>query len=577
MTEFTQFKVEAPAGVNFSREPSQLNPMLWDSAENVTFRHGKTYKCSGYEQGFGKAYALPEVIVPLRDDDQNFYWWTYAGQYKLVDGSTGDISYQDRIYRILSRGTHEDVTPTGGISVVSPFLTELSWTGDTLNSVPYVTKDKPYYWKKDDNKFAPLDFPKHLHVKTIRTYRNFMIAMNFSTDDFEGDIDNGFGPWEAGSYQNALWWSHDIVGTALEPVSGDLSFWCDASPIRNSGWNFLGGAGGPIVDGKALRDMFVVYRERSVWGMTYIGGINVFAFKELFDDAGALGLDCVAEIEGQHFVVGQSDIYMHNGVQKKSVADGIVRKEIFTSIDPEHTNKVFVSVSYKDKEAWVCIPEAYTNVGGSCNIAYVFNWEEGTWSRRDIPNILSSSYTILSIPEGDITWDAQSEGGPITPPATEGVAIPGSTWEEATDIWLDSYFKYNPSQWGLALGAGIKNNDAFNGIYTSIEEPLYNGENGEAIIEKRWMSMNDRSDASFVNKVYPLVRNGVVDIYMCGTKTVDEGLTWKFLGTFDPSRDTKLSCRISGEFVHIKFVIPKTSRAEIRGYWLEFGKIGRRS
>ena len=38
MTEFQQFKVESPAGVNFAREPSQLNPMLWDEAGNIAFK-----------------------------------------------------------------------------------------------------------------------------------------------------------------------------------------------------------------------------------------------------------------------------------------------------------------------------------------------------------------------------------------------------------------------------------------------------------------------------------------------------------------------------------------------------------
>ena len=93
---------------------------------------------------------------------------------------------------------------------------------------------------------------------------------------------------------------------------------------------------------------------------------------------------------------------------------------------------------------WFCIPEATTNIDGKCNIAYVYNWEEGTWSRRDIPNTLCSTYTILSISEDDISWVAEAEGGPLSASnEATNPTLPGCTWEEATDAWVDSAFKYN--------------------------------------------------------------------------------------------------------------------------------------
>lgn len=609
MAEFQQFKVDAPAGINFTREPSQLPAVLWDEGENIAFRHGITKKCSGYEQGFGTSFTTPECIVPLRDDSQEYFWWAYVGAKAVEDvDNPGKFKIEDRMYRVLSKGVHHDVTPTGGLPE-SEFARFHSWTGDTLNGIPYLCKDKPFVWDKGAARFRPMNkFPEHLHFSTMRTYRNFMVGLNFSTDDQGEDFDNGFGPWARGTYQNALWWSQSVVGSELDPDTdmdpNAKSFWCDADPEKDSGWNFLGGAGGPIVDGKALRDGFIIYRERSVWQMTYIGGINVFSFKELFDDAGALGLDCIAEVEGHHIVIGQSDVYMHNGVQKQSIADGIVRKEIFNSIDPEYTDKVFIATNYKDKEAWICIPESGTHRDGACNVAYVYNWEEKTWGRRDLPDVICSIYTILSLPEEDTTWEARSEGGPSDPATGEGHVIPGSTWEEATDRWIDSYFKYNPSDWGLAMGSArlvrpgeeklwhdeyewmdtelwndfknpVTESEYF--IYTAIDEPLINGRNYVGTLEKKWVDMGDRTDASFVNKIYPLVRKGFVDVYMAGSTTVDEGLVWRFIGTFDPSRDTKLSCRVSGEFIHTKFVIPERSRAEIRGYTLEWSKIGRRS
>ena len=101
--------------------------------------------------------------------------------------------------------------------------------------------------------------------------------------------------------------------------------------------------------------------------------------------------------------------------------------------------------------------------------------------------------------------------------------------------------------------------------------------------------MGDPSSATFVNKVYPEVRgpgeagsdesfvSAPVDVYLAGTYKMSEAPIYKKLGSFDSTTGTKLSYRCSGNYIHVKFVIPEKSRAEIRGYTLEWSKIGRRS
>lgn len=562
---FEVYKVDQPRGVNFTREPSQLSAQVWDEADNVAFRHGVTKKMSGYEQGFGKTGSAgdnsvyPESMLALRDDNQQYYWWAYASGNKVL--------------RITAKDAHVDATPTN----ILPSNVNYKWTGDTINAVPYFTNQIPYRWDNASSRFKKYKFwPDHVKAHAVRTYRNFHIALNISTTDFDpsnpdaswgdsigqtterDDYVKTFGPWLAGDHQNALWWSADVIGKDTDVV------WSDADPTKPSGWNFLGGAGGPIIDGKVLRDSFMIYRERSIWQMTYVGGINVFAFKEIFTDVGCLGLDCVAEIDGWHYVVGQSDVYMHNGVQKKSIADGVVRKALFDTIDPNHIQNVYIATKYQDKELWVCVPEVGTNRDGKCNVAFVYNWEEQSWARRALPNSLCSIYTILSIASESSSWDSKDFASGV-----------GSTWEENTATWLSVTFKYNPSQWGLAFGGSLPDGTG-GAIYTSIAEPITDGENFEAEVEKKWIDMGDRTQYKTVNKVYPLVREGEVDVYMSGTSTIMEAPTWKFIGRFDPLKHMHLACHVTGRYLHTKFVIPETSRAEIRGYAVDFRKTGNR-
>ncbi|WPH64821.1 hypothetical protein [Vibrio phage vB_VpaP_SJSY21] len=593
-------KVEQPAGINLFKEEVQLNPKIWQDAHNVQFEHGLSFKVDGYEEGLGVASVSPEIIVPLRDDDDEYYWWAYAGY-----NQGGDPEF----WQITSTIDHNNVTPD---DVYNPELAtgkRYKWTGDSINGVPYITWGIPYFYDSDTGKFKQAEnIPRHngadangdpvydpdspdykpntgearVRFQTIRTYQNFMIGLNWDSDEFDGDFNFGYGPQSADTAnQNAIWWSHAVIGKNVDVG------WKDAAPNQFSGWNFLGGSGGPIVDGKVMRDSFIIYRESSVWQMTYIGGINVFAFKELFTDTGVLGLNCAAEVDGKHIVVGQSDVYMHDGVQKTTISDGRVRQELFKDIMPEYKSSVFMMSDYKNKEVVIAIPsndkwvdyteEEKEKYKGTCDVGYVFNWIENTWSKKDLPHITGAIYTILSAADSDISWEAPEEGGIVKPhpdyPDSPAVSpgAPGVSWEEAVDEWKDSYFKYNPAEWGLAMTSGGDNR-----IYTAIPDPLHNGNNFRATMEKTYMDMGDRYTTKYVSRLIPLVRKGVVEVYVSSSYGVEEGYNWTYLGIFDPAKDTHISCRENGRYIHVKFEIPEDSRAEIRGWWLEWDYIGRR-
>lgn len=604
---FQKFIVDAPAGVNFSKEPSQLAPQLWDEANNITFRHGKTFKCNGYEEGFGVASATPEIILPLRDDTSSRYWWVYAGAQTATvyppppeeggEAPPPTVETKDKIYRILRKDNHTDVTPLTGLPYQGHWSTP-SWAGDSLNGTPYLCKEKLYVWNEQSQIFEPMNkFPEFLNFRTVRTFKNFIFGLDFYVTNDETEIP-GVSQMMPGSYSDGIWWSQDIATSNLQVGESEKSLWCDSDANRSSGWNILGGSGGPIVDAKSMRDTLVIYRERSVWQASFVGGINIFNWRELFDDSGALSKNCIQEVEGQHFVIGHSDVYVHNGVQKQSIVDGVVRKKIFENIDPDYVQNVFTAADYDNKEFWVCVPQKRTDGSkyvGSCNVAFIYNWEEKTWARREIPDLISGVYSVLSIPVDDKSWQAPIMQTPWT-------AIQGS--------WLSLSARYNPSKWGFIMGSVRYNShttglsydwdddifwdDQFEwnevpgdkdeySIYTGISESTFEGRSFTGVVEKRWLEMGDSTKQSFVNKVFPYVRGSggssvgaQVKVYIAGTRWLTEPINYRYLGTFDGNRMGKLSARCSGNYIHLKFEIPETSSAEIRGYEIEFTKIGNR-
>lgn len=569
------FRMDAPQSINVDMEPSLLsNERVWNDSNNLVFRDGVAQKVIGYEQGAGDAEVTPSYIVTLRESDAENHWWAYVGNAGTEQAPSWEI------YRVTSAVSHTEVTPPD----LLPSFVEgaYTWSGDTVNGIPYMSLGIPYYW--DGISFAQLPtIPRsddaapgdqggnpRVRFKLTRTYKNFLVGLNFYADDYAGAVSEGWGPWDGSARHDAgIWWSHPVIGKQI-----DQAEWKDADPTLSSGWNILGGFGGPIVDARPMRDAFIVYRERSVWQMQYIGGIQVFNFKELFTDVGCFTIDCVLDVGGQHLVVGQSDVYMHNGVQKQSVADKKVRREMFRKIDIDYQDKVFIVGDYHNKNAWICIPDVEKEgyVAGTCNTAYVFNWTDNTWFKRDIPNVTTSTFAVISASATNVAWEAEEEGGPLNPDGSAQNPGPGTAWDQLTfdDRWTSGFIKYNPSEWGIILGS------ADQALYTTYKDNLFDGDNFSGHLTKAGIDFGTPWMSKSISRIIPQVTDGIVNVEASTSYPRDGGVSWKNIGTFDPTQTDHIACRLNGRYLNLRFTVPEESRAKFFGFQIEYKEQGRR-
>ena len=100
------------------------------------------------------------------------------------------------------------------------------------------------------------------------------------------------------------------------------------STTNLAGENVLSGNNGALVDQLTLNNSQIIYAERGVFAMDFIGAPLVFSFRELFSDDGILNRGAVASFPNGHLVVGNNDIYVHDGNQKQSIVDKRVRKDV---------------------------------------------------------------------------------------------------------------------------------------------------------------------------------------------------------------------------------------------------------
>jgi hypothetical protein len=366
-------------GVIYDQKPHELTPTAWSDARNVRFLDGYAARMSGEESVMPTVATAPIWLLPFFTSTTA--WWIYAGTAAVyaTDGTN-----------------HYSLDGAG-----APYAATLdaNWTGGMLNSIPILSNpvNGPFY--------LPGPTPATLNLtvlpnwtygtvaamtcRTMRPFRNYLIAY---------DITKTVGTTPT-RYPQLVKWSH-----AADPGSLPIS-WDEADTRYDTGEFPLADTDGAVVDALPLRDLNVVYKEDCTYLMQWVGGAFIFRFQKAFSSLGILGPKCMAMVpQGEHVVLAQDDIVLHNGTTAQSLVDRRMRRNLFARLDSTYYGRSFVAQNNAAREIWICIPE----VGHTLpNLAFVWNWGSNTWTTRELnfPAFITSAVASLS---GAGTWDATS-------------------------------------------------------------------------------------------------------------------------------------------------------------------------
>lgn len=341
----------APLGLVLDQPPELVPLETWTGGQNVTFQHGRSQRTSGAAEVW-PGVVSPNHVAFTPSDDGNSYWtWANVSQITVTDGST-----------------NFDITPAGGVTAVDGNV----WTFDSLNGINVMNQPQgvPLYWGGSTGSPAlPLpDFPANTTCNALRAYKFHLVALNLAGN--------------AGFDQSYLRWS-DAAAPGTVPQSWTIGVGSEA------GDNVLGDEPGPLIDGKRLRDSLYLYKTNSVYSMDYVGGAEVFTFRQVFSDIGALALNCVADWKGQHIVLTTDDVVIHDGQSWSSIIDDRNRETLFAELDGASRLNSFVVVVEDSDEVWICVP---TTGNQFPNRAYVWHTDGDYWSVRDLPGIRYINY-----------------------------------------------------------------------------------------------------------------------------------------------------------------------------------------
>ena len=682
-------------GIVKDTPPYQLPPNVWSGGNNVRFLDNGVKKCAGYEEIFATLPFGAYYIHPFLDNGGTYHWlafglnnvavWTgsawlditrqktgqldgalsasattivlddtsyfpSSGTIAIGTNETGDAStnlYEEIAYGANNTGTNtlstltvanahpdnEIVTPVGstatGDNPYSATSTQ-NWRVTLLNGLLVATNgyDTAQMWPLSSgvpSTSIPLRELKNWpattsYCKSVSAFRTFLVGLNWQIGGVE--------------YPNLVKWSTEA--SALSPPNT----WLESDAVLDAGEYQLTDTPGKIIDGLPFGDSFLIYKEDSIYIMNYVGTPYIFSFKLLSPTIGLLAKNAVAEFEGGHFFIGNSDCYVTNGQQVTALLPNKLRREMFSDLNGDNYEKVFVAADYARNEMLACYP---SGVSAIPNKALIWNWKDNTFSLRDIPDLYHINSGIAAITTGT-TWNDHSEawnaGAGIWgtgnydsvlknlvfakpdykadisgATAADPVVITSSAHGLAdsdlvsisgvvgmTEINAKTYYAkvtgYSTTTFGLYSDSALTTTVDGSGYtaYSSggkIDMPkLYrddrgnqeDGSNMTSFIERTGYDLGDPSSQKFVSAVWPKLEvtgNNTINVYVGRQMSTEDGIDWNpdNGGTpisFNPNTQSKVSCRITGKFFAVKFETDTDVDWKLHGVEFEVTPRGKR-
>lgn len=358
-------------GANWDLSPHQLPTGQWSDARNVRVYSGKTQRVQ-----------KPSVYRSTVDSVPRF-----GKEIRLSTGNGYLIVYNDKVELELG-GVITDVTPNDVVMVDSD-----QWTAVQIGDAVALNSPNmhPLYRAPGDAIFRRMPgWDPVYRARGITALNSILVAYSLII---------------AGTAKA----NHLAFSDPVDPDTG-LVVWQTAADNR-AGEVPYASSGGPMVEVAPLDDALYVYFEKQVWRATYIGGNFVFADKAIFNDGGVFSRRCVAVFSDQgqeyHLVVGNNNIYIHNGVGKIPISEGVVTKRLLQDIGS--ARYVFTMVSHSTFEVFIFYSTA-TNTYADQALVYNFRFKK--WTRLDAAamgnTLISYAFTSPDQPKVGKRWGEET-------------------------------------------------------------------------------------------------------------------------------------------------------------------------
>lgn len=501
----------AKAGINSDLMPWDLPGDFLTEIDNVRISRGKLSPFGGHS----KWADLPVDFQPgylTHTGGLGTSFWIIAGLDSML---------------VYNGSSFFDISSAAGYASVS---NEDQWQSCNLSTIVVLNNPShfPEYWPQQNVAVVMTPLPwdaltdwdtANESARVIRSHKQFLFALDLVSQGI--NIPDG-----------VRWSSPADIGGVPET-------WDPLDITNVAGITNLAGDGGTIIDGLSLRDAFVVYRESGISVFDYVGGQFVWQIRHLSTTIGLVSTDCIVEVKGRHYFIGDGDILVNDGNTITSLLHNRLRKRFVSDYDADNFYNSYAVKNNVTGEIWFCIPESghvYPN------IAYVFNWEDNTWSIRRIPDASHANYGTES--------------------------SPSATWADTVGQWL-----------GANAAWGQRQLTPMDDTVIACTKPSGIGQQGtlllldvaessnispyKAVIERVGFPLEGLNNTTTITRIYPHMRGpGTVEIEVGSQDFPGAPVRWKPAVVFEAGKERKVDIRSTGELHCFRI-----SADSVKGYW----------
>jgi hypothetical protein len=509
--------------------PYMLPPEAWTLAENIRYNEDAPEVLSGWSQVFGTPTWAPHFALPVKTPSLTYWLYTSLTKAGAFDGTT-----------------HADITRASGGDYAANATQ--NWNGMVFGGVPILNNgvDVPQYWASTSlaTKLAALpNWPSTLRAAIMRSFNSYLVAFNL-TDT--GTI-----------FPHLVQWSNPAAPGTV-PTS-----WAYGNPATEGGRKDLPDVNsGQILEARQLQNTMFIYKERSIWKMTYIGGQFIFQFDTFLDDVGILAPRCVCHDGSgtKHVVVTQDDIIMHNGNTPTSILTDKQRITLFNSINRDAADTSFIFLNKAKDEIWFCYPEAGQTAPTR---ALIWNYKKGVGAIS-----YASGITFRNAVIGD----------------TQGVN--SELWSDGTDTW-----DQDTGPWSLIFRQKMILCSPVNTKFYQLDTgTLRDGVSYSATLIREDLGIigrkrdggpvNDFKNEKMVDSIWPKLEGASIRVRVGFRETVSGPLTWQDYTTFNPATDMWINTIVNenlpgcGRAVSVEFSSTTSQFWRLNGYSMNLEVIG---
>lgn len=489
----------------------EIKDGAWSDSLNMRYRVGFAECFRGMANIFGTPSATPYFITPYTSVTTR-YWVT--GCLAKVYAYDGSAQY--------------DITPT----VAPSGAIDDRYTGGMFNGVLILNNSKDVPWMWGGNTASPAAtltaWNANWRAKSIRPFKNFLVALGMTKSGT--------------SYPHMVKWSNLAVPGAVP------SSWDETNPANDAGEVDIAETADVIVDALQMGDQLIIYKERSMYSMRFVGGQDIMAFQRLPGETGMLARGCAVDTPVGHVVLTAGDVVVHQGGPATSIADGTIRKFIFNNMNSIRAERSFVCLNPQKHEVLVCFPSVDSE---TCDTAAVWNWDSKVWGIRQLSNVTYGATGQINANSTILQWDSDSDA-----------------WDTDASTWDENEYAANESRLILAR---VGNISAFDVGTTDF------GSTVASRLERTGMSLGDAYSNKLIRAVYPRIdapTGTVVNITIGGAMDARSPVTWGTPVPFTVGSQIKADAFASGRFLALRIEGTGFEQWRIRSLDLDVQQMG---